>query len=248
MDSSDQIHLALETTPKKELLRGLYSAIPIAVGYIPVAIAFAVISRSLGVPDYIIMLLSILVFAGASQFAAVGMWASGSAAGEIILATFVLNLRHLLFSASLSRRLEKDVPRAWSALLAFGVTDETFATATFQPDQYLSRYYILGLNLLAWASWAGGTGVGLLLSSVLPQIVKNSLGIALYALFIGLVTPAVRASRPGLMVLFLALAASALLYWAPVLSVVPSGWRIIIATITAAGLGALLISKEVEDQ
>lgn len=95
----------------REFIRGLCSALPIALGYLPVAVAFAVISRTQGIPDFFIVAMSLLVFAGASQFAAAGMWGGGGSVGAIVLATFVLNLRHLLFSASLSRRLEKDVSR-----------------------------------------------------------------------------------------------------------------------------------------
>ncbi|HWP98253.1 MAG TPA: AzlC family ABC transporter permease [Syntrophomonadaceae bacterium] len=227
----------------KELSRGLLTGLPIAVGYIPVAIAFAVISQTRGVPAFFIILLSLLVFAGASQFAAVGMWSAGSAWGEIVLATLVLNLRHLLFSASLSHRLEKNITPGWAALLSFGVTDETFATASLQPEKTLSRYYILGLNFLAYTAWVGGTGLGVLLASQLPQIVKNSLGIALYALFIGLLVPAVRESRPALLVLFMALIASSALFWFPGFEAVPPGWKVIITTVLAAGGGAWLFQE-----
>lgn len=237
-----------KSSHRQEFVNGLNSALPICLGYIPVAVTFAIISQTQGIPNFIIILMSVLVFAGASQFAAVGMLSTGSIMSEIILATFVLNLRHLIFSASLSRRLEKDLGSVWAALIAFGVTDESFATASLQACDILPRYYLIGLNFAAYAAWVGGTGAGLFLSTLLPQLIKNSLGIALYALFIGLLIPAVRISRPAGTVMVLALATSSILFWVPGLNTIPTGWRIILSTTLTAGFGALAFPVERGEQ
>ena len=112
----------------QELRKGLSAAVPIAIGYVPIAVAFGVIARQTGLSFAETVLMSMMVFAGASQFMAVQMATAGALGMEIIFATLVLNFRHFVMGLSLMDRL-KDVPALVKGVLAFGVTDETFAVA-----------------------------------------------------------------------------------------------------------------------
>lgn len=219
---------------------GIKSGIPIAAGYIPIGIAFGLLAKSAGIPNHITILMSLAVYAGASQFIGANLMASAVASWEIVLTTFIINLRHLLMSASISRRIERNASRAWMPFLAFGITDETFSVASFRKEADLSPRFILGLNLLAYASWNFGTWIGIFLARGLPELVKTSMGIALYAMFIGLLVPSLRKSRPVLVISLIAVAVHSVLHWVPLFAVLSAGWGIIIATLAAATAGAAL--------
>ena len=115
----------MTTEARGELLRGARAAIPIAVGYVPVAIAFGILARQAGFSALQSLGMSAIVYAGASQFASLPLVAGGASPVAIALATLVLNFRHFLMSASLVQKLPTRAP----AGLGLGVTDETFVVA-----------------------------------------------------------------------------------------------------------------------
>ena len=109
-----------------EYLNGLRLGVPIVFGYVPVAIAFGLVSRDAGLPPHVALLFSALVFAGASQFMAVEMLMLGIDGLQIIAATLAVNFRHFLMSSSIASRVPEPV-------VAFGITDEVFAVASSHP-------------------------------------------------------------------------------------------------------------------
>ena len=108
------------------MLRALAAAWPICLGYLAIGMAFGVLARQSGLAIYQIALMSMIVFAGSAQFIAVSMISSGASALSIIITTFMVNLRHLLMSSSLTLHL-KGKNKAILSLFAYGVTDESFA-------------------------------------------------------------------------------------------------------------------------
>lgn len=212
------------------LRAGAAAGIPIAIGYVPIAVAYGALSVKSGVPLGQTCLMSMLVFAGASQFMAVSMWAGGAGAAQIVIATFILNLRQLIMSMALATRL-----RGWEAgerlAASLGITDETFAllSVRFPPGQAPSRRFVAGLMLGAYLSWVLGSAAGALFAAAIPASLGSGLSVALYAMFIVLLVPAVRhAWRAGLTAA-LAMALSLALH-----RVLPAGWAIICATVIAA--------------
>jgi predicted branched-subunit amino acid permease len=168
------------------------------------------------------------------------MLTNGVYVSEIIFTTFILNLRHFLMTASIGQRLETS-STLWRFSLAFGMTDETFSVASLQKSPIIGKKYLLGLNLIAYAFWNIGTVVGLFLSSSIPSPIQQSMGIALYAMFIGLLMPSIRGSRKVLVVVLFAVGVQLILSAFGWLS---NGWRIIIATICGAGAGVVLFGEE----
>ncbi|HOU33037.1 MAG TPA: AzlC family ABC transporter permease [Synergistaceae bacterium] len=174
----------------KDFWRGFRCGIPIIVGYVPIALAFGVLAKTGGIPLWGAALFSGVVFAGASQFMALALWGGGAGMGEIILATFLVNFRHFLMSAALAARCP-GLRGALRPLLAFGVTDEVFSLASLRETPPSSAE-VLGLEAAAYGSWVGGTMLGFLLGEFLGETLRASLGIAIYAMFVGLLVPAVR--------------------------------------------------------
>lgn len=230
-----------------EFKNGAKAGIPIALGYIPIAIAFGIMSKASGIPNMISILLSFVLYAGASQFVGVNMMALGATPWEIVMTIFILNFRHFLMSASLSQRIEEKASKKLMPLLAFGITDETFSVASLREERRIDPYFILGLNTVAFGSWNAGTWLGVFLGAALPQSLQGSMGIALYAMFIGLLLPSVKKSRPIFIVAAISMLIHSMLKWLPRFAGLSSGLSIIAATIGAAALGALFFPKGVEE-
>lgn len=225
-------------------INGLKAAVPIAVGYIPIGITFGLLARTAGIPNYITIMMSFIIFAGASQFVGINLMALGIGFGEIILTTFILNLRHLLMSASLSQKVVPGTSKGILALLSFGVTDETFTVASFREEDQLRPEFLVGLNLLAFIAWNVGTWLGIFLAAGLPESIKNSMGIALYVMFIGLLVPSCRRSMATMIIALMAMGIHSLLHYLPWSASLSTGLMIVIATIIAALAGAIIFPEE----
>jgi 4-azaleucine resistance transporter AzlC len=221
------------------VVTGIKYGLPIAAGYFPVAVSFGLTAVSSGLEPWLAVLMSLIVFAGASQFVGAGLFGLGVGGWEIVLATFVLNFRHFLMSSSLSRRVDENAGKAQTALAAFGVTDETFAVASMSKEQKLKIPYLYGLNFTAYTAWCSGTLVGVLAGSFLNDAIKQSLTFGLYALFIGLLVPEMKRTRPAVTSAFSAMAVNGLLYFQPFFNL-GSGWMIVTATVAGALVAALI--------
>lgn len=221
-------------------INGVKTGAPIAAGYIPSAVACGILADSAGLLPLEGLFMSFIVFAGASQFVALNLIMTGAAFPEIILATAVLNARHVMFASSIARRLPPGVSALKKAWIGFEITDESFSVAAAQKERYFAPEFLIGLNTVGHATWVSGTFMGFLGAAALPTGVQKSMGIAIYALFIGLLAPIARKNRVGLVVAVTAMALSAFIKWTPLFSGINSGLMIMLATSLAALLGAYL--------
>lgn len=225
--------------------RGIKQGIPIALGYIPVSFTFGLMAVNGGIPVWIAILISLTNLTSAGQFAGAGLIIANASLFEITLTTFVINIRYMLMSLSLSQRIT-ELPLFKKCIMAFGITDETFAVASLEKGE-VSFAYMMGLIACPYWGWALGTVLGAVTTSVLPEKLQSSMGVALYAMFIALFVPASKKSKAALVVVLVAIFWSSVFKWAPYLNQVSSGWSIIIATIIAATAGAILFPRK-EDQ
>jgi 4-azaleucine resistance transporter AzlC len=147
---------------------GMQAAWPICLGYFPIGLAFGVLAQKAGLHPVEIGLMSILVFAGSSQFIAVSMLSGGATILSIVITTFVINLRHVLMSSSLAVYL-RSLSRGWAALFAYGVTDESFAVnlTRFRNGKWDWRQALV-LNHSANAAWIGSSIIGALSGQFIP--------------------------------------------------------------------------------
>jgi len=231
---------------KKELARGLKDGLPIGLGYVPVAFTFGFIAVSGGLPVWAACLISMTNLTSAGQFAGTNLILAGGGYLEIAMTTFVINIRYMLMSLSLTQRIEKGMGVFKRMLFGFGVTDEIFVVASLHPG-VLRAAYLFGLIVLPIAGWNLGTLLGACISTVLPAALQNAMGIALYGMFIALIVPASRDSVHVFIIVILAVAVNCMLKYLPIFSFISSGFRIIISTVTAAGAGALLFPKTDEE-
>lgn len=227
---------------KDEIKEGFKVGLPLTLGYFPVAMAFGLLAKNTGISFRDTGLFSMMVFAGASQFMALDLILANVTTGGIILATFLLNLRHMVMSASLSLKLE-NIKKKWLPLVAFGITDESFSVLSFHEGK-LSLPFILALQSSGYFSWLGGTLVGFLVGEVLPKSLQTSLGVGLYAMFISLLAPEIKKSRD---VLYLSLMSAIIYIIISYLNIFNSGWDIILGIIISAALGVLILGKDTKE-
>lgn len=184
--------LAQPTTARATFLSGAKDTIPLIIGAIPFGIIFGTLSSASGLSAWGTLAMSAFVFAGSAQFIALGLLASGSGVSLIILTTFVVNLRHLLYSASLLPSL-KHLPQRWLAPMAFWLTDETFAVVanrfTLQPTNPLNRWYYLGSALAMYLNWQFCTFLGVTVGQSIPNAAEWGLDVAMPVTFIGITIP-----------------------------------------------------------
>ncbi len=155
--------------------RGMIAGIPIAIGYFPVAVTFGLTALAMGINKTEAILASMLIFAGAAQFALVNLIYSSPINATLI--PIFLNLRHLIYGCIVSQRLNVAKP----FLTAFGLTDEVFAMS-FKGDD---EKFVWGLALVAYLAWVFGTVLGVLGGSIIVsnETIYPSLVFAFPALF-----------------------------------------------------------------
>jgi 4-azaleucine resistance transporter AzlC len=179
-----------EPSRRSEFFAGCRGMIPLVVGAIPFGIIFGTLSTDISWGATLAM--SIFVFAGSSQFIALGLLASGTALPLIILTTFVVNLRHLLYAVSLVPYLQRS-PQIWKLLLGFWLTDEAFMVAIGRYHQAdaspYKHWYHLGAAVFMYVNWIICTVIGLTVGQFLPDARSWGLDFAMSVTFIGMVIP-----------------------------------------------------------
>jgi 4-azaleucine resistance transporter AzlC len=147
---------------------GAVAAVPICLGYVPIGLAFGVLARRAGLHPWQAGAMSLVVFAGSSQFIAVSMIGTGASAGAIAVTTFFVNLRHALMGSSLSLHLEGG-GRRFLALFAHGITDESFAVNLGRfRDGGWDRGKALAVNAITCGAWILSSVAGALLGELIP--------------------------------------------------------------------------------
>lgn len=166
----------------RNLLRISKFTIPVLLGYIPIGIAFGLLAVNSGYPVWLPVFMSIVVFAGAAQFIAVGLFVSGASLFQIAVVTLVVNVRHIAYGFSLIRDFAR-FPRL-RPYLVFALSDETYALLTSLPaEDRASAGNLSGIAALDQFWWVLGTVIGASIGSLIPFKLQG-LDFALTALFI----------------------------------------------------------------
>ncbi|MCA1027407.1 AzlC family ABC transporter permease [Cytobacillus kochii] len=211
--------------------KGLQAGVSIAIGYAPVALTFGLLAKTAGLSFIETVLMSMVVFAGASQYMALSLISLGTSTFEIIFTTFIVNIRHFLMSTALNEKAEDDKLMK-KALYSFGITDESFSVIATK-DGVQKTGFILGVNIIGYMSWVTFTALGYVVGANLPQVLQESMTVALYAMFIGLLVPSMKGSAK---VVYLAAIAAGLNTIFTFTGALSTGWSIVIATLISSVL------------
>ncbi len=176
--------------------KGMKDALPVMAGYFPIAMAFGILANGAGVNALDGVLISAIVYAGASQFMAVSMLAAGLGPLSIVVAVLFMNFRHFIMSASVRAKLTK-TRKIFFPIVGFFLTDESYSIISLKDDIDDPRYLIT-LEIAAYSSWVLGTAAGYMFGEFIPAIISESMGIALYALLLSLLIPAYKKEKQAL--------------------------------------------------
>lgn len=233
---------------EQNFVKGLRDGVPICLGYLSVSFTFGLLGVGMGLSWWQATLISLTNVTSAGQFAGLTLMMEGGALIEMVIAQFFINLRYLLMSISLTQKVDERFRGIARWILAMFVTDEIFAVAMSQ-EKPVSRRYFAGLSLTPYLGWGFGTLAGALLGEVVPESVAQVFGIAIYGMFLAIIIPKARDSRPVLEVVVTAAALSCVIHYVPLIHL-SSGLSVTLCAVVAAALGAWKhpLPKEPDEQ
>lgn len=230
-----------------ELRRGIRMGLPVGLGYFSVSFGFGAMAVSQGIRALDATLISAVNLTSAGQFAGLTLIVAMGSLWEMVMTQIVINSRYSLMSLALAQRMGQRIGFLPRLLIAFFNTDEIFALAMADPEP-LTVPYLLGLGLLPFLGWTGGTLAGGLAGSALPADIRTALGVMLYGMFIAIVIPPAKQEKAVLVTVILALICSCVFHWADGLKTVSVGVSIVICTVAAAGAAAICFPVEPEEE
>lgn len=220
--------------PTKNFWAGVRAEIPLLIGVFPFGMIYGALALNAGISKLASQMMSSIVFAGSSQFITTQLVREAAPGIVIVLTIAVVNLRHMLYSASLAPYLASLSTR-WKIILSYLLTDEAYAPTILQYEkegvQPFSHWFLLGAGLALWFTWQVSTALGIFLGAAIPD--SWSLDFALPLTFIAMLVPVLK-NRPAI-----AAAASAGIVALAAYSL-PYGLGLILAAMVGILVGSLL--------
>ena len=206
--------------------------LPIAIGYLSVSFTFGVKAVNAGIPVWITILISVANVTSAGQFAGVAIMAAHGSYLEMAMTTFIINVRYMLMSFSLSQKVDKKM---------------IFAVSSMETES-LSARCMYGLITVPVFGWTVGTAAGALASQIMPGALSAAMELGLYAMFIAIIIPPAKKSKAVLFVIGIAVICQCIFTATPVLKEISIGFQVILSTVIAASIGAFMfpVKKEVK--
>ena len=184
------IEFAAMDEAKRNFLEGVKAEFPLLIGVFPFGLIYGALALNAGLTAFASQMMSSIVFAGSSQFIAAQLVKDAAPELVIVLTIAVVNLRHMLYSASLAPYL-KHLPLKWKALLSYLLTDEAYAPSIIKYEEEgikpLSHWFLLGAGFSLWFTWQVSTALGVFLGAEIPE--ELPLDFALPLTFIAMVVP-----------------------------------------------------------
>ena len=218
---------------------GIRDGLPICFAYLAVSFTFGLKVVQLGLRKLIGIIISATNLTSAGQFAGVKMIALSESFIIIGLAVFVINSRYMLMSLSISQFLPQNTSTLKRLIMSFFVTDEIFAVSYANRERFCFKYF-MGLATTPFIGWTTGTTLGVVVNSLLPATLQSAMGIALYCMFIAIIIPPARKSMPILFSIIISVVLSCIFYFVPYINKVPMGISVIICSITASIISAIV--------
>jgi 4-azaleucine resistance transporter AzlC len=177
----------------REFWLGVKDELPILVGVLPFGMIYGISALAAGLSPASAQAMSSIVFAGSAQFVMVQLVQANAPLAVMLVTGFVVNLRHALYSASLSPHTRR-LNLWWKVILSYLLTDEAYAVAIThysQPDDVSPKHwYFLGAGLTLWTGWQISTAIGIFLGAKVPP--EWGLEFTLPLIFIALVVPTLK--------------------------------------------------------
>ncbi len=230
--------------------KGLKDGLPIALGYIPVAFACGVAATNAKISLGLGHLLSMLLYSGSGQAAAQNLYSGGEVAIIMYALTiFVMNCRYFLFSVAIAQKFDDSMGTLQRIIFGFFNTDETYVVAMRQK-QNLGSSYLFGLITFPYIGFTLGNSLGMIFTNIMPDSIRSALSIMIFAMFIALIVPPVKRSKPHAIVSCIAIVLSVVMECVPAIRErLQPGIIIIICAVVSAVAGAVLfpVDEDIEE-
>src|SRR5512143_36032 len=183
----------VDLNSRESFWAGVRAEVQLLIGVFPFGMIYGALALNAGLSKFASQMMSSIVFAGSSQFITTQLVHDSAPGFVIVLTIAVVNLRHMLYSASLAPYLAS-LPTRWKALLSYLLTDEAYAPTILHYEKEgitpFAHWFLLGAGLALWSTWQAATAVGLFLGTAIPA--SWSLDFALPLTFIAMVVPALK--------------------------------------------------------
>ena len=217
--------------------RGFKDGVPIGLGYLSVAFTFGIMAVRGGLSIAQAALISMTNVTSAGQLAGLELMIASAPLFEMALTQLVINLRYALMSLSLSQKMDASMTVPRRMIFAFCNTDEVFAVASGQPGA-VGRAYLTGLTVAPYFGWALGTLLGAAAGSLLPELILNALGVAIYGMFIAIIIPPAKKSRSVRAAVILAALLACVMRYTPYLRNISGGFAVILCAVPVSAFCA----------
>ena len=234
---------------KSNFSKGFKDGVPIGLGYLSVAFTFGIMAVRGGLSIAQAALISMTNVTSAGQLAGLELMISAAPLFEMALTQLVINLRYALMSLSLSQKMDSSMTVPRRMFFAFCNTDEVFAVASGQAGT-VGISYLTGLMTAPYFGWALGTLLGAAAGSLLPELILNALGVAIYGMFIAIIIPPARKSRSVRAAVILAALLACVMRYTPCLKNISGGFAVILCAVPVSAFCAKMfpIREEGDEQ
>lgn len=232
---------------KNAFFNGIRDGVPIALGYFAVAFSLGIVAKKAGLNPFQGFLSSMLNHASAGEYAEFTVIMANAPYFEMIFVILVTNIRYLLMSCALSQKFDSGTSLSHRFLVGFGITDEIFGISIGRPGA-LNPYYNYGAMAIALPSWSLGTAFGIVAGNILPASVVSALSVALYGMFVAIITPVSKTNKIVGGVVIVSFLASFLVSRISLFDSMSDSMKISLLTVLIAGIAAFLFPvKDEED-
>lgn len=221
---------------RKTTFVAIKSAIPLAIGYIPVGITYGLICKNTGWNFLECIAASALIYGGASQFMLLELFQSGVGVLSAVIAVVLLNARFFIMSTSIGIYLEK-LDKKLVPVFATLLTDESFSYFSFRKEK-LTTEFAIPFEIFAYLTWVFGSALGFLVGKILPEILQQAMSGALLILFISLLVPSIQKDKSKIAVSMLSMVIFVVF---SAMKFLPVGWDIILAILVSSAIGVKLV-------
>ena len=177
----------------KNFWAGVQAELPLLIGGFPEGMIYGALALNAGLSKSAAQMMSSIVFAGSSQFITAQLVHQSAPGFVIVLTIAVVNLRHMLYSASLAPYVSR-LPMRWKTLLSYLLTDEAYAPTILHYEKEgitpYAHWFLLGAGFSLWFTWQVSTAFGIFLGAAIPE--SWSLDFALPLTFIAMVVPVLK--------------------------------------------------------
>jgi 4-azaleucine resistance transporter AzlC len=225
---------------RSEFADGVKDAWPMFLAYAPIAMLWGTLAAAKGFSPFAAMLMSAMVYAGASQFVAIEMWANPLPLVLLVFTIFIINLRHVLYAASISRHIT-GIKKPWHPFLMYILTDEAWALLERKAlTKPLTLGYYLGVAAPLWPTWFLCSAIGAYIGSKIPDPALIGLDFAFAAMFIAILAGFWKGPRTGAVIVVSACIAVAANYY------LTGKWYIILGGLGGMIVAALIYKEEAQ--